>query len=290
MKKKNKKTKRKTFNPFPALIFLLVGLGLMIGFGNRVKDNNTKPVKKVSIIKPFVLVPIESSIRVPILLYHYVEYVQDKKDTIRKSLTIPPHIFAKQVETLKNAGYTFMTMSQVAEVMDGKIKLPDNPIVLTFDDGYRDFYTDVFPILEKIEVKAVAYIVSDFIDKPNFMTTPQIMDIAKSGLVEIGAHTVHHAYLNGLPFDTAFFEINKSKENLENLLHTHIVSFAYPYGAVDNQAKEIVKNAGFKTGIATKPGIEIDQSNRFEIRRLRIGQRIDDELLNFLKQTKFEEY
>ena len=174
--------------------------------------------------------------------------------------------------------------------MDGKTKIPNSPIILTFDDGYKDFYTDVFPILKKFKIKAVAYIVSDFIDKPNFMETSQIKEIAKSGLIEIGAHTVNHAYLKGLPYGKAFFEINKSKEELSLLIGSPIVSFAYPYGGFDNQSIEIVKKSGFKTAVTTMPGIEATQKNMYFLSRIRPGERIGDELLTYLKQDYFKAF
>src|SRR5258708_32010879 len=62
---------------------------------------------------------ISATIRVPILMYHYVEYIADKKDTIRKSLTIAPAVFYEQVVTLKNARYTFLTAKDLGEILDG---------------------------------------------------------------------------------------------------------------------------------------------------------------------------
>lgn len=281
-----KPTVKKIFHRFVILIALFI-IFLSIGFLNY--NKHTKTVRESFIIEHNIPTPIRS-IRIPIILYHYVENVRDKKDTIRKSLSITPSIFRKQLETLKNAGYEFMTTAELSDVLDGRLKQPENPIIITFDDGYRDFYTDVFPVLNELKVKAVAYIVSDFIDKPNFMYQSQIREIAKSGLVEIGAHTVHHKLLKGLPRQLAFFEINKSKERLSQILGIPIVSFAYPYGAFDDQTVEIVKEVGFKTAVRTTPGIEASQNNRYKLYRIRAGQRIGNELLGFLKQSVFIDY
>ncbi len=80
------------------------------------------------------------SVRVPILMYHYVEYVKDAGDKIRISLNTTPYTLEQEVSTLSHAGYTFMTSVELTDVLDGKGKLPPKPIVLTFDDGYRAFY------------------------------------------------------------------------------------------------------------------------------------------------------
>lgn len=224
------------------------------------------------------------SMHVPILIYHYIEYVQDERDTIRKALNIMPFTFIKQIETLKNAGYTFITASELIDILDGKIKQPQKPVLISFDDGYRDFYTDVFPILKKYNVKAVAYIVSGFLDKPNYMFTWQLQEIAKSGLVEIGGHTVNHASLEGFDYQFVKYEVEESKKELEKLINTPIVSFAYPNGSFDNQAIKIVKEAGFKSGVTTIHGYEINQNNKFSLYRIHPGNKTDNFLLDYLEQ------
>ena len=197
----------------------------------------------------------ETSVRVPILLYHYVEYVKDKGDTIRKSLNITPDTLTSQIETLKNAGYIFINTSDLANVLSGKAELPRKPVILTFDDGYMDFYTDVFPILKEENVKAVEYVIPDFLNRPNFMFTFQLREIAKSSLVEIGAHTMDHVWLKGVSRKTAQFEIAQSRKVLQDLLGLPINSFAYPYGAFDQQAIDIVKDAGLTNAVSTVTGI-----------------------------------
>src|SRR3989344_9317567 len=189
------------------LICLILSISFVSAFSNR--DIASFAVD-TDLTAPPTITPLES-IDVPILVYHYVEIVLDEKDTIRKSLNTPPYLFIEQLETLKNAGYTFITASELIDILDGKIALPQKPVLITFDDGYRDFYTDVFPILKRYNVKATAYIVSGFLDKPNYMFIDQLKEIARSGLVEIGAHTVHHYSLKGLEALTVKYEIEESK-------------------------------------------------------------------------------
>jgi peptidoglycan/xylan/chitin deacetylase (PgdA/CDA1 family) len=223
-----------------------------------------------------------AGIRVPVVLYHYVEYVTDKRDTIRKSLSITPDTFDRQIKTLIDAGYTFMTMKDVSDVLDGRMSLPKNPVVFTFDDGYRDFYTDVFPIVKKYQIKVVAYVVPGFLDKPNYMFTPQLLEIARSGLVEIGAHTMTHLYLKGGHLDKVKEEVTSSKRALEALLHYPVVSFAYPYGAFDQQAIDVVHASGFWTAVSTLPGDDENQKDRLFIPRVRLGARYGEELVQYL--------
>jgi peptidoglycan/xylan/chitin deacetylase (PgdA/CDA1 family) len=231
-----------------------------------------------------------ASFRVPILMYHYVEYVQDKKDTIRQSLNVNPYVFEQQIKTLREDGYTFMTASELSDVLDGRKQMPDKPILITFDDGHWDLYTDVLPILKKYNVKATAYIITGFLNGSDFLTTAQLKELASSGNFEIGSHTVNHAWLKGRSKQSLDDELIKSKITLQELINKPVVSFAYPYGAFDQQAEEEVKNAGYKSAVITVPGIVDSVFNRFFLFRLRPGGRTGDELLNYLEQTTFNPY
>lgn len=230
------------------------------------------------------------SVRVPILLYHYVEYVEDKNDTFRQKLNITPDVFTSQVETLKEGGYTFINASELNDALSGKINLPRKAVMLTFDDGYMDFYTDVFPILKKENAKAVQYVITDFLNRPNFMFSFQVAEIAKNPLVEVGAHTVDHVWLKGITKERAEYEVSQSKKDLENMINSSVSSFAYPYGAFDEQAIEVVKNAGFTNAVSTVPGIVHTNNSEYFLYRLRPGYRTGKDLLNYLEGDSFKTY
>lgn len=247
-------------------------------------------IARIRLIPTPVLHHVTLPVRLPILMYHYVEIVTDQKDTIRKSLDILPSTFDSQVKTLQDAGYTFLTTSQIPDILDGKLPLPQKPIILTFDDGYRDFYTDAYPILKKYHVPATAYIVPGFLDKPNYMFKTQLDEINRDGLVEIAAHTVHHAYLKGMSTERAQKEITDSKTMLEAQIDKPVVSFAYPYGAFDLDIAQLVQEAGFTNATSTLPGVELDGKNTYFIFRLRPGARTGKMLLTYLEQTTYKPY
>ena len=232
----------------------------------------------------------KATFRVPVLMYHYVEYVKDKKDKTRALLNIEPHIFDAQVKTLKEANYTFITASDLGDILDGTKKLPKNPIVLTFDDGHWDLYTDILPILKKYNVHATAYICPGLIGQPDFLSQEQLDKVVQSGLIELGDHTMHHISLKGTTSLFTTYEIFEAKETLERRYKRKIVSFAYPYGAFDESVVEIVKSAGFKTAMSTIPAVEQAGVNRFFVYRIRPGQRVGEELLTYLKQDTFKPY
>jgi peptidoglycan/xylan/chitin deacetylase (PgdA/CDA1 family) len=272
------------------VILFFIGGIMVTAYFRPVSETPSTTISKIpkEIKKELTTATPSATIRVPILLYHYVEYVKDKKDTKRQSLDILPSTFDKQIKTLQDAGYTFMTASELADVLDGKATLPVKPILITFDDGHWDLDTDILPILKKYNVKATAYIISGFIGGSDFLSANQLKDVINSGLVEIGAHTVHHIALAKRFHPIVQFEVNQSKSSLETDYNLHIVSFAYPDGSFDQQAIDVVKAAGFRTAVSTLPGIEQNQTNRFYLYRIRPGARTGDSLLDFLQQKTFK--
>lgn len=237
-----------------------------------------------SLLSPSSQTASPSAMHVPILMYHYVEHVKDPGDTLRQKLAIFPETLDSQLKTMQQAGYTFMYMSDLADVIDGKKTLPPKPIVLTFDDGYRDFYTDAFPILKKYNIKSTEYIISAFIGKPNYMFLPQLQTIKQSDLVEIGAHTEHHIDLRSANEKKATEEIAGSKAALEKLFGDPVLTFAYPSGFFTDATVQIVKDAGFTSAVSTKPGTAVTPDNRLTLFRLRAGSRTGKSLLEFLQK------
>lgn len=302
MSKRGRKPKKKGITKYLNTSLILLFLGFTLLFASiftalSIKGQSRRKIPEVEkvvlkklppeIKKQKSFITPTATIRVPILLYHYVEYVKDKKDLTRQSLNINPDIFEKQIKTLKNAGYTFVTVKDIGNALDGTTQLPDKPVVITLDDGHWDLYTDVLPILKKYNAKATAYIIPGFLEGSDFLTIKQLQKVADSGLIEIGAHTVHHAWLKGGSLEFVEEEVKQSKIMLERLIKKPVVSFAYPSGAFDEQAIKAVRKTKFQTAVSTVPGIENSNANRYFLFRIRPGKRTDEELLKYLQQTTF---
>lgn len=286
-KKREKQVKKSKNNPSFILIIsgLLVLLIILLKLP-FLKSQNT-PVSQTEIPRVLKLSPVitpPQSVRVPILMYHYIEEVKDARDTIRQSLNINPFIFEQQVKTLKDNGYTFLTVNDLSNILDGKLKIPQKPVIITIDDGHWDLYTDILPILKKYQAKATAYIIPGFLDGSDFLSREQLEEVSENKLIEIGAHTVHHMWLKGQLLSIIEKEITESKIMLENLIKKPVVSFAYPSGAYDEQALNVVKTAGFKTAVSTKLGIIESNANRYSLFRIRPGRRTGQDLLNYLDE------
>lgn len=251
-----------------------------------VKESAKTEMKKIppEIKEQFLPSTPSATLRIPILMYHYVENIRDQRDTIRRSLNISPLIFEDQIKTLSENGYTFMTAKELGDVLIGKNKVPSKPILITIDDGHWDVDTVILPILKKYHIKATAYIITDFIGGSDFLSEDQLRDIIKSGIIEIGAHTVHHVSLKNKLTSTVEHEVKESKKDLEDNYHIPVYSFAYPNGAFDLQAIQVVRDAGFETAMSTLPGKDVSFEHRFFLTRLRPGARTGQYLLDWLQK------
>lgn len=299
VKKQNVLEKNLQMLVFSIELVLLAGILFVIckdiykkSFPQPVVETAKSEVRK---LPPEVKKTLDASIdttsyRVPILMYHYVEYVKDRKDTLRERLNIEPDIFEQQIKTLKDAGFTFMTASELGDVLEGKTNLPKDPILITIDDGHWDLYTDILPILEKYHVKATAYIITGFLGGSDFLSDQQLHAVIDSGLVDIGAHTVHHYSLPELSPGAVQYEVSESKAVLEKTYKIKVSSFAYPNGAFNLQTAEIVKDNKFTLALSTVPGIQQSLANRYFLYRLRPGQRTGEEMLSWLRQESFSTY
>jgi peptidoglycan/xylan/chitin deacetylase (PgdA/CDA1 family) len=280
---------------FPAFILGgCVAVLLLVAFYLRIKTtmNVTLPYYSPSAfvapaITPIVRPPqLKAPIKIPILMYHYVEYVTDKRDTIRQQLDIVPAVFENQVKTLQEASYSALFINDVADILFRIKPVPEKPIVLTFDDGYGDFYTDVFPILKKYHMKATVYIIPGFLDRLNYMTSSEVQEIAESGLVEIAAHTMHHLNLKSVPDEVAINEIQGSKVQLEVLTGKDVKNFAYPYGEFNQHTADLVEKIGFRSAVSVVSGDMQSMGNRYYLSRLRAGARTGNLFLAWLEQVK----
>ncbi len=272
-----------------AVAVFVLGFIALLYIVNIIANYNLTPNHKNRFVSYFNGLPLirRDQLAIPILMYHYVEVVKDRGDTIRESLDILPSTFDHEISALISNGYTFITPATINEILDGKKSLPQKPVILSFDDGYGDFYTDVLPTLKKYHVKAVAYIISGVLDRPNYMTSDQLREVIKSGLVEIGCHTVNHPNLKFVSDDVARSEITGCVNDLKEEFGVSVVSFAYPYGGYRPGLFPILAAAGLKNATTTELGMMESKNNIYQIPRIRPGGRTGQDLVYFLEKHSF---
>lgn len=232
-----------------------------------------------------VRVPVNKVKKIPVIMYHYVEINQDKKDFKRDSLNTLPFIFEKQIVTLKEAGYEFIWMSEITKVLNDNSN--KKYVAITFDDGYESFYLQTYPILKKHGIKSTNYIIAGSLGKPNHMSVYQLQNIYSQGLLEIGSHTYGHPDLTSLSSEQVLNQLTSSKQILEKTFSTKIVSFCYPYGFYNEDTKKLVEQAGYTNATTTKLGSVVSSDNLFEINRIRPGIMTGPELLKYIDSINY---
>jgi len=190
--------------------------------------------------------------------------------------TVKPEIFAKQMKYLKDKNYRVASLKKIIEILKSDNLLPSKTIALTFDDGFKGFYLNAWPILEKYQLPATVFLAVDFIGKTmnNSVNIPlevmnwnQIRQLHKSGLVEFGSHTLSHPKLKELKPDLLMAEINKSKQIIEQQLQVPCDFFAAPKGGYDDISLKAIKKAGYIAAFGIKPGFINREDDLFALKR-----------------------
>src|SRR5262245_44156313 len=159
------------------------------------------------------------SLRVPILMYHYISRnPKAPDDPLRTRLSVPPAQFAQQLAYLRRAGYTTITLDDLVDALYMRVSLPSKPVILTFDDGYQDFFTNAYPLLRRYGDKATIYIITGKVGTTGYMSWPELRTLAASPLITIGAHTRTHRELPKLSARQSWQELAGSKADLETRL------------------------------------------------------------------------
>lgn len=192
---------------------------------------------------------------VTILCYH-------RFGPTRSAMTVTPAAFEAQMDFLARNGYRVVSMAQLADFIAGSEPLPKKTVAITIDDGYRATYQIAFPILRKFGFPATVYLYSDFVGAADAMTWPQMQELARSGLVEIQPHSKSHANLTvRLPGETEARYVERIRREIEapaaliqDKLTLASVSFAYPYGDVNDLVAGVLQRQGIRLGATVTAG------------------------------------
>lgn len=206
----------------------------------------------------------------PILMYHHIMDPVIAKDISATNLNVPPNIFREQMDYLINKGYHIIRLDEMVEGIRSS-SLPGKPVVLTFDDGYSDFYDNVYPVLKEKSIKAIVFVISQFVGGGRYLNWGQVKEMSDSGLVLIGDHTLNHTSLLKLSQEDDRNQIVSARQVIEDHIGGRVEFFAYPYGGINPAAEGILKEAGFKGAVVTTNSHPQCLELPYQFSRIRIG-------------------
>jgi peptidoglycan/xylan/chitin deacetylase (PgdA/CDA1 family) len=188
-------------------------------------------------------------VQIPILVYHSVEPATTKKEGVmQKHYHIFPENFEKQMQYLKDQGYSPIPFQEAIRYYQQGGNLPTKPVVITFDDGWKNQYDYAYPILKKFGYPATFFIITKSRGGV-YMTWDEIRELDRAGM-DIESHTETHANLTKVDEKKITEELGGSKKILEKELGHPIQSIAYPYYGNNPVAQRLVEQAGYRAARA----------------------------------------
>ena len=208
---------------------------------------------------------------VPILMYHYVSELPPDADAYRRDLTVSPEAFETQLRYLDEAGYHPITLTDLYLHLTEGYPLPEDPVILTFDDGYRDAYDVVFPKLLDYGFPGTFFVLATpaHYESEAYLTWAQMREMSEAGM-DIQAHGRDHVDLRGRSYDFLVYQILGVREAIEYHTASTPHFFCYPSGRWDDDVIEVLKSAAYWGAVTTEWGRTHDRENLFEMPRLRV--------------------
>ncbi len=252
----------------------------------------------------------KGELRIPVLMYHSIS---DEPETG------PPYYwistsearFAEHMKFLHDNGYQVLPLSTAVEMIRsgradpscspiapegsnfdeislGKLENATKPnkldkaVVISFDDGFMDFYTHAFPILQKYGITATVFLPTAKVGSDggirgkSHLTWDKVVELARHG-ISFGSHTVSHLQLETADEDTVDFELRVSKETIENKTGCPVYSFSYPYRFPEHNSKFIkmlrakLIEAGYRIGVTTRIGTISPEMDPLLLKRLPVS-------------------
>ncbi len=211
--------------------------------------------------------PSDDEIRVPVLVYHSVAQQHPGMTGEQRELDVDPATFRAQMDYLARERHPVVSFAGLIDALMGRGKLPPDAVVITFDDGWKDQFTDAFPILQQHGFTATFFVYTAAISNGSaFMTWDDLRALQQAGMT-IGSHSRTHPMLTvrGVPLNA---EIDGSREDIMRHLGTAPDFFAYPYGDVDRHVADVVRTAGYLGARGMGDGPANGPSDRYAVKSI----------------------
>lgn len=235
-----------------------------------------------------------SKARLPILMYHSIADEAEENVPPYYRTATSPELFAAHLALLRSQGYEVLSLQAGLEKFQRGDSAAARLAVITFDDGFRDFYTAALPVLRRYNFGATVFLPTAYIgnERCSFkgrecMTWDEVRESQQAG-IEFGSHTVHHPKLYELNLPQLRTELTESRNTIEGELGRPVSSFAYPYAFPSADRSfvkvfvETLKETGYGCNVTTKIGLAQKTDDPFTLKRLPINS-ADDEALFLAK-------
>jgi len=220
---------------------------------------------------------------IPILMYHSIRDEQQSSVHPYYRTTTPPALFDEQLRFLQREGYMSCSLEYAVNQLQVQVSRANKLVVITFDDGYGDFYRHAFPVLQRRGFTATVFLATAYIgENPiqfrgrDCMTWPQVRELHRNG-IQFGSHSVNHPQLRTLSMQAIDDELLQSKRTIEDELGGPVTSFAYPYAFPQTDAdfkaqlRNSLQKAGYDNGVCTVIGRATPNSDPFFMERLPVN-------------------
>jgi peptidoglycan/xylan/chitin deacetylase (PgdA/CDA1 family) len=199
----------------------------------------------------------------PILLYHQIADIEPPSQYY-----MSPTDFKAQMEALRDWGYIPIPISLLIKAITLGAELPPRPVVITFDDGDQNVYTNAFPVMQELGFPGVLYIISSAVNGLSHLTSTEILEMVAAGW-EVGDHSMTHLNMTSDHGQT-WTEASQSRVALEAALGIPIMTFAYPYGAADTFLMEKISQYGYQAAVGLGTSAQQGPGNLFYLNRIEI--------------------
>lgn len=217
----------------------------------------------------------------PVIQYHKID-LPGPGSLVRGGFT-PPRRFARQMAYLRKSGFVFYTVSALIEHFKEHERFPERGIAVTLDDGWQDNYTNAFPVLQALGIVATVFIVPSCLGESStkaaaegeiaraHLSPEQVREMSDAG-IEFGSHSLNHRLLHQLPHKEVVIEVEEAKRQIEELTGKECKTFAYPAGYYNQQAQQIIADAGHIAAFSTTYG-PVEKMDLFALNRIEILRR-----------------
>jgi peptidoglycan/xylan/chitin deacetylase (PgdA/CDA1 family) len=241
------------------------------------------------VVDPLRRCSFNSQAAIPILMYHSVADEDEAGVHPYYRTATAASVFAAQMETLHQNGFSVISPMEAINACR-EHEAAKNSVVITFDDGFHNFYLNAFPVLKRYGFTATMYLPTAYIGESRLsfkgkecLTWAEVRELQKHGIL-FGSHTVTHPQLHDCDASTIKREIADSKQTIEQKLGCAVQSFAYPYAFPEADAsfkqrlREDLRDAGYENGVCTTVGRSGTASDPFFLKRLPVNSDDDSRL------------